>query len=370
MKTVKIGNQSISYLADDANTLYTMAQNKTIVSQGYGLEVYGLVKNRTFEINGKIDADLDGVRIGTSGDDAQSVKFTLGETGHIISGSAGIETYGTGHVIRNEGTIEGASDGILTHGRVTIVNSGEISGVSGVNLFSVDGVSGTVRNTGSITGSQWSIYGGSESERVVNSGDLTGDVNLGGGGDTFIFKGGHIDGVVLGGAGNDIYVASATGLNIVEESGAGDDTVRASIDFTLQANVEDLYLTGKGNIDGIGNGSDNALYGNAGKNHLVAGFGFDTLNGGAGNDILEGGVGSDAFYFQKGTGKDIVSDYEATFDDIHFYDLKGAKTFTDMIEHHAEEKNGNVVLTFGTDVIVLKNHDIVDLKTDDFHFNM
>lgn len=370
MKTVKIGNGSSAYSAQQSNTHYTMADGKVITSADYGIAVSSLPKNQSFEIDGRVAASLDGVRLGTSGEYAQAVDFRIGETGTILSDTNGISTYGEGHVIRNAGTIVASEDGILTHGKVMVINSGEISGHNGIDLYMVDGVSGTVKNTGTITGDQWSIYGGSEGERVVNSGKLVGDVDLGGGGDTFIFKGGDIEGVVRGGSGNDIYVAHAAGLNIVEESGGGDDTVRASVDFTLQAQVEDLYLTGKKNIDGIGNSSDNALYGNAGNNHLVGGFGFDSLNGGAGIDRLEGGVGSDDFYFEKGTGKDIVMDYEATFDDLHFYGFKGADTFGEMIANHAAEKNGDVVITLGSDSIVIKDHTIAELNYDDFHFDM
>lgn len=370
MKTAKIGNRDSVFSADQSNTLYTMADGKVITSADCGINISSVVKKLGFEINGKIDTTLEAVRIGTSGEHANPVDFRIGKTGEIISDADGISSWGEGHVIRNAGTITAGDDGILTHGRVTVINSGEIRGLNGIDLYSENGVSGTVKNTGTIIATQYSIYGGSESERFVNSGDLTGDVSMGGGGDTFIYKGGHIDGVVRGGGGNDIYVAQAKGLNIVEDSSGGDDVVRASVSFTLQANVEDLYLTGKKNIDGTGTGTDNALYGNAGNNHLVAGFGFDTLNGGAGRDILEGGVGSDDFYFEKGTGRDVVMDYEATFDGMHFFGFKGADTFGEMIDHHADEKNGDVVITLGKDTIVIKDHTIAELNFDDFHFNM
>lgn len=370
MKIVKIGNRTSAFSADQSNTHYTVAEGKVITSADYGIAIGSLVKKQAFEIAGRIDTTLDAVRIGTSGEHAQPVDFRIGKTGEILSDANGINTYGEGHVIRNAGTIEAAEDGILTHGKVTVINSGEISGHNGIDLYQFGGVSGTVKNSGTITGENLSIYGGSQSERVVNSGNLIGDVDLGGQADTFVFKGGHIDGVVRGGAGNDIYIANATGLNIVEDSGGGDDVVRASVDFTLQAQVEDLYLTGKKNIDGIGNGGDNALYGNAGRNHLVGGYGFDTLNGGAGNDMLEGGVGADGFYFEKGTGRDIVMDYEATFDDLHFYGFKGADTFGEMIDHHAAELNGDVVITLGKDTIIIRDHTIAELDYDDFHFNM
>jgi Ca2+-binding RTX toxin-like protein len=371
MKTIKIGNMSMVYTADDANTLYSLAEKKIIVSGDYGLDILGQVKNRDFEIDGTINAGVVAARIGLpEGYEASPVDFTIGKSGHLIGGTIGIASHGTGHVIRNEGMISAGTDGIRAYGNQTIVNSGEISGANGINLYAVASETAVVKNSGTITGSQWSIYGTPDGDRIINKGELNGDVQLSGGLDTFIHKGGHVDGVVRGGLGGDTYIVRAEGLNIVEVIDEGDDRVRASVDFALQANIEDLWLTGKADIDGTGNGGNNELYGNAGRNHLSAGFGFDILDGGTGNDVLEGGVGADQFQFLRGTGKDVVVDYEATFDDFYFVELKGASDFADMIEDHAEEKKGDVVITFGKDVIVIENHAIADLQESDFHFTV
>ncbi|MEO7009590.1 MAG: calcium-binding protein, partial [Caldimonas sp.] len=49
-------------------------------------------------------------------------------------------------------------------------------------------------------------------------------------------------------------------------------------------NLENLVLTGKGAINGTGNGSANTLTGNSGNNVLSGGAGADKMAGGAGND--------------------------------------------------------------------------------------
>ncbi len=106
-----------------------------------------------------------------------------------------------------------------------------------------------------------------------------------------------------GGAGNDTYEVDSAGDVVVENAGQGIDLVRAAATYTLQANVENLTLTGLGAIDGTGNALANTITGNAGANVLVGKEGADTLFGGAGDDTLEGGSGTDSLV--GGTGDDI-----------------------------------------------------------------
>ena len=70
-------------------------------------------------------------------------------------------------------------------------------------------------------------------------------------------------------------------------AGGGNDTVQSSPpNYTLGANVENLELTGAGNLNGTGNAFANALTGNSGNNQLSGGLGEDTVNGGAGDDRI------------------------------------------------------------------------------------
>src|SRR5262249_17590555 len=86
-----------------------------------------------------------------------------------------------------------------------------------------------------------------------------------------------------GGAGNDIFVVDDLGDRVVEATGQGSDLVRASVNFTLAANVENLTLLDRA-ITGTGNELANLIVGNGLDNLLDGGAGADTLNGGAGND--------------------------------------------------------------------------------------
>jgi serralysin len=90
---------------------------------------------------------------------------------------------------------------------------------------------------------------------------------------------------MAGGAGDDTYYVDAPDDWVSEQMDEGVDIVYSSAArYTLGGHVENLTLSGSGDIDGVGNGLTNVLTGNAGNNLLDGGFGVDTLAGGAGND--------------------------------------------------------------------------------------
>jgi Ca2+-binding RTX toxin-like protein len=120
-------------------------------------------------------------------------------------------------------------------------------------------------------------------------------------------NGGAGNDTLIGGAGNDIYVVDAAGDVVTEAAGQGTDTVQSAVSYSLGANVENLTLTGTGNVNATGNTLANTLTGNTGNNTLNGGAGDDTLTGGAGNDTLIGGAGNDLFAYMSGHGSDAMN---------------------------------------------------------------
>jgi Ca2+-binding RTX toxin-like protein len=91
---------------------------------------------------------------------------------------------------------------------------------------------------------------------------------------------------LYGGTGDDTYVVN--NLNtVIEFANQGFDTVRSSVRWVLDANFEDLVLTGTANVNGFGNAQNNHLTGNNGNNYLQGFAGLDALVGGLGNDYYE-----------------------------------------------------------------------------------
>jgi Ca2+-binding RTX toxin-like protein len=81
-----------------------------------------------------------------------------------------------------------------------------------------------------------------------------------------------------GGNGNDTYVIDSLGDQIIDMAGTGMETVRASVNWTLQAGLDHLFLTGAART-GTGNSFDNFIRGNNLGNTLEGGDGNDTIFG-------------------------------------------------------------------------------------------
>ncbi|HET6943295.1 MAG TPA: calcium-binding protein, partial [Sphingomicrobium sp.] len=146
-----------------------------------------------------------------------------------------------------------------------------------------------------------------------------------------ILNGGAGSDVMRGGLGNDTYYVGEAGDTVVEASGAGRDRVYTNVDFTLGANVEDLFLRGSDPLSATGNSLDNVLRGNGASNELT---------GGAGADDLRGGAGADSFVFADGdfggltaSTSDRIIDFSHAEGDV--IDLTGVDANSLLADHQA-----------------------------------
>ena len=116
---------------------------------------------------------------------------------------------------------------------------------------------------------------------VANGNEL--DNVLYGNAGTNILVGGLGNDTMAGGLGGDVYVVTEAGDVVIEAATGGVDLVRASLDYTLGTNVENLVLEGTA-LRGTGNSGFNVLTGNGLNNVLDGKAGMDTMRGMAGND--------------------------------------------------------------------------------------
>ena len=136
------------------------------------------------------------------------------------------------------------------------------------------------------------VQAGSGNDTIV--GNEANNTLLGNAGNDSLDGGAGVD-TSIGGTGNDTYFVDNAADVVTENSGEGTDTVRATVSYTLGANVENLTFIGTGAFSGIGNGLDNTITGGAATDTLLGGAGNDTLDGGAGADTLLGGAGDDTY---------------------------------------------------------------------------
>jgi Ca2+-binding RTX toxin-like protein len=123
---------------------------------------------------------------------------------------------------------------------------------------------------------------------------------------------------MIGGLGNDVYYVDNTGDRVIELANGGTDLVYSSVSFSLAGGaVENLTLTGTGDLDGTGNALANVIRGTTGRNVLEGGAGADRLY--AGNDSV-----MDRFVY-RAIGDS--GNAEATADHLVQFDLARSATY-------------------------------------------
>jgi Ca2+-binding RTX toxin-like protein len=323
---IGIGNALRNVLiGNDGNNLLDGGVGADTLSGGIGDDVY-FVDNVADTIIERADEGRDLIKT--------SVSYTL--SSHVedaqLLGVAALSL--TGNELDNTLTGNAAAN-TLNGGTGADV----MIGGAGNDIYVVDNVNDLVTETSALateidtvmSSIDYSLGTNLEYLSLTGTADINGTGNalnnrlVGNTGDN-ILDGGIGADTLIGGSGNDTYIVDNVKDVVTETSTLSSeiDTVVSSLSYTLGANLENLTLTGSGNLIGTGNALNNALTGNDGNNLLNGGAGGDLLDGGAGNDTLIGGLGTDTltggagadlFVFNalnelgKGGLRDIITDF-------------------------------------------------------------
>ncbi|WP_431269342.1 M10 family metallopeptidase C-terminal domain-containing protein [Dankookia sp. P2] len=297
--TMAGGSGDDTYIVASAGDLLVEAPGQGIdtvrtgLAWALGAELEHLVLTGTADVAGtgnalanRIEGNAGANRLaGGAGDDTLlggDGRDTLdGGTGNNrLEGGAGDDTY----VVSTSGDLVREEAGAGTD---RVVASVSVTLAAEVEQLELTG-SAALTGTGNALDNQ--LLGNAGANRLLG---LGGNDSIAGGAGNDTLEGGAGDNTLDGGAGNDVFVVTSAGDVLVEGASGGTDLVRAAVDWTLGANLENLTLTGTAGLSGTGNALDNVILGNAGANALRGGDGNDSLAGGEGNDTLEGGSGRD-----------------------------------------------------------------------------
>jgi VCBS repeat-containing protein len=317
-----------------ANTLNGGGGNDTLAGNG-GNDVLdggagaddmqGGVGDDTYIVDQAGDNVLEAA--GAGSDTVKSgISYTLGDNVENLTLTGTDALDGTGNALDNVLTGNGAGNNLSGGAGNDLLNGGagadRMIGGSGNDIYVVDDngdqviealdagtdtVQSSISTTLSdnvenlvLTGTAAINGSGNELDNNITGNSAANVLNGGAGNDKL--DGGAGADIMNGGTGDDTYVVDNTGDVVVENAGEGTDKVLSSVNHTLNANVENLTLTGGGDISGTGNELDNTITGNTGNNTLNGGAGNDILTDNAGNDFLDGGTGADTM--AAGTGSD------------------------------------------------------------------
>ena len=254
---------------------------------GFSFGVTGAV---SFDASGNESGPLSSVSIGLAG-------FSASFTGNLQDSdgnfTGNISAFTLSDMAGNRFSASGLNVDIdalaSAHSSNDILSalSGQFSGNDNVTLDFAFGVSFHAGAGDDV------VHGGRGSDQLFGE---DGNDQLFGGAGNDSLDGGNGDDAMTGGPGNDTYQVDSAGDSVTELPNGGIDTINVGFSYVLPDNVENLTLTGTGNINGTGNAGNNVLTGNSGANVLAGGAGNDTYvidssdtvieNPGEGNDTV------------------------------------------------------------------------------------
>jgi len=236
--------------------------------------------------------DLSGILMNDNDNNDGPVSGRIINSGEINGGDYGVFAIRSDDVrVTNTGTISAESFGVWFNGAmgaVTLINRGTISNeqVAGTSNYAV-------------LFSQFSQML-DPSIRLVNRGELLGDVQTDDGNDVYDGRSGVISGLISLEGGDDLMQGGG-GTETVN-GGDGNDRLNGygGDDVLFGEDGEDVLFGGQG-ADVLRGGDDNdRLYGDNGADELYGGLGDDYLNGGLKDDRLFGDGGNDTLFGKEG----------------------------------------------------------------------
>ncbi|MDH4378675.1 MAG: M10 family metallopeptidase C-terminal domain-containing protein [Vampirovibrionales bacterium] len=304
----------ITRVLSNAGQLNLSKLHNAIETYGFGDVLLHSLDNTTPFVS----LDVNGNGVGTSGNDvllplnaAGGTWQGLGGDDFIVStkgndtleGGSGNDTYvldafsGTDTIIDSAGILDTLllGDGItketlvLSRSGNNLVLSVEAGIFASIQDWFITPSIETIRfatgewlTSADISAMTETIIGSNSSETLVGN-NYANSINGLGGNDSLVGGAGNdtLDGgtgadQLSGGTGNDLYVVDNTSDTVIEGDNAGLDTLQSSVSFVLPTHVENIELTGTGDINATGNAQDNRLTGNSGANILTGGLGDDT----------------------------------------------------------------------------------------------
>ena len=290
---ILIGTSNIHGTGNALNNTLTGNSGSNILDGGAGADTMaGGFGNDTYVVDNIGDTITESTNAGT--DTVQSdIAYTLGNNleNLILTGTSNIN--GTGNALSNtlagnsgNNTLDGgtgtdAMEGGLGNDTYVVDNTGDIV------TEAVDAGTDTVQSNVSYTlGNNLEnliLTGTANIANINGTGNALNNTLTGNSGSNILDGGAGAD-AMAGGQGDDHYFVDNISDIVIENTSEGNDTITSTVNYTLGANQERLYLAGSGSINGTGNGFDNFLRGNGSNNILSGGAGADTMAGGRGDD--------------------------------------------------------------------------------------
>jgi Ca2+-binding RTX toxin-like protein len=259
---------------DGGSVLTGNGGNDTLIGGGYADTLLGGDGNDTLTGGAGTDALSGG-----DGDDM----LTGGKGTDALVGGTGSDT---ASYLDPAGT-QGVT--VTLAGNAAIDNFGDADTLFGIENVIGSSLADTLTGDGVAN-----VLTGNGGNDTLAGGD--GDDTLSGGTGEDALDGGRGADTMAGGFDNDRYTVDNVGDKAIEGAGEGIDTVHASVDYTLGANIENLWaIAGSAGLALTGNALDNSVIGDAGRDLLFGLGGNDTLDGKAGRDAMTGGAGDDTY---------------------------------------------------------------------------